>query len=360
MGLLWLLPLVAIAVALYLGSSTPSNKEEYSDADTYTRSYTEVKAETSAEADTIAPAVITPFDPNEADYRTLIEAGVPRKVAVSIIKWREGGKVYRIKEDLALCYNMSDSLYFILEPYIVIGDEYRIKAREYDNTSHINQTTKEHTWAEPCIFSLDTVGTSFLRNIGFTLRQAELVIRYRDLIGGYRSFEEFEECYAVDSAMAQLLLPYIIFPERDSITITPRMEFPIEINGADSATLCQVSGIGAKSAQEIVRYRELLGGYHNVEQIRELNIITTENFSRILPQISCDSSKIKKISINFAGQNELMVHPYLSNRMLRRIIKHRELKGGWSTIDEMIEDDIFSDDEAMKIAPYLDFGTNPK
>jgi hypothetical protein len=43
--------------------------------------------------------------------------------------------------------------------------------------------------------------------------------------------------------------------------------------------------------------------------------------------------------------------------MLRRIINHRELKGGWSTIEEMIESDILNDEEARRIAPYLDFGT---
>ena len=57
-----------------------------------------------------------PFDPNTADYRTLTESGVPRDIAVAIIRWREAGKIYRIKEDLALCYQMTDSLYFALEP----------------------------------------------------------------------------------------------------------------------------------------------------------------------------------------------------------------------------------------------------
>jgi hypothetical protein len=46
--------------------------------------------------------------------------------------------------------------------------------------------------------------------------------------------------------------------------------------------------------------------------------------------------------------------------MLKRIINYRELKGGWSTIEEMIESNILSDEEAARIAPYLDFGTNPE
>jgi hypothetical protein len=33
------------------------------------------------------------------------------------------------------------------------------------------------------------------------------------------------------------------------------------------------------------------------------------------------------------------------------------LKGGWSTIEEMIDSKIFKSEEAARIAPYLDFGT---
>ena len=296
---------------------------------------------------------LKPFDPNSADYRTLVESGVPRDVAVSIIRWREAGKVYRVKEDLALCYNMTDSLYFLLEPYIIIGKEYQFERKEYD--------TKESVQQEPTFeltpFMLDTVGTKYLRAIGFTLREAELVIRYRDMIGGYRCFEEFEECYAVDSVMAERLRPYVIFAPRDTVAHyrEERVEFPIEINSADSATLCKVAGIGPKSASHIVFYRELLGGYHSVNQISELKVVTEENFQRILTQIYCDSAKIKKININFARPKELEVHPYITNRMIRRIINNRELKGGWSKLEEMIEDNIFSTEEAARIAPYLDF-----
>ena len=294
------------------------------------------------------------FDPNTADYRSLVEAGVPRDVAVSIIRWREAGKVYRVKEDLALCYNMTDSLYFLLEPYIIIGKEYQFEHKEFDNErkESVGETIELTT------FMLDSVGVEYLRGIGFTRRQAELVIKYRDMIGGYRSFEEFEECYAVDSAMAARLRPYIVFPPRDTLTIRYREEhvkFPIDINSADSATLCKVSGIGAKSASHIIFYRELLGGYHSVSQILELKVVTEENFQRILTQIYCDSAKIKKININFARPKEMEVHPYISNRMLRHIVNNRELKGGWSKLEEMIEDNIFSAEEAERIAPYLDF-----
>lgn len=302
---------------------------------------------------------LKPFDPNTADYRTLVDAGIPRNVAVSLIKWREAGKVFRIREDVALCYNMTDSLYFAIEPYIVIGEEYRIKPqRREERDTIVRQRTIEY---QP--FRIDTATAEYLHTLGFSVRQAKLVIRYRDMIGGYRDMAEFEECYAVDSAMAARLRPYIIFIEGDTTSVAntyerDELQLPIDINSADSATLVRINGIGAKSAQHIIRYRELLGGYYSTAQISELKVVTEDNFHKILPQIWCDSAKIKKIFINFARPKELEVHPYISGLMLRRIVNHRELKGGWSTIEEMIESNIFNQEEAMRIAPYLDFGTN--
>ena len=338
--LLLMLLVVAIIVVVMVARPT----------DRYADIVAIAEAESVEECDTIS---LKHFDPNTADYRTLVEAGVPRDIAVSIIRWREAGKVYRVKEDLALCYNMTDSLYFLLEPYIIIGKEHRFESQQFDNTP----TERDSATITLSNFTLDTVSTEYLRAVGFTRRQAELVIKYRDMIGGYRSIEEFEECYAVDSTMAARLRPYIIFPPRDTLIRhnKERVEFPIDINSADSVMLCKVSGIGSKSASHILFYRELLGGYHSVSQILELKVVTEENFQRILPQIYCDSAKIKKININFARPKELEVHPYISNRMLRQIINNRELKGGWSNLEEMIEDDIFSAEEAARIAPYLDF-----
>ena len=124
----------------------------------------------------------------------------------------------------------------------------------------------------------------------------------------------------------------------------------------DMVALVSVNGIGEKSATEIIKYRELLGGYHSVEQLAELNCVTEENFAKFLSQICCDSCKIKKIDINFAGPKELERHPYVSARTLRRIIKQRQLKGGWSRIEEMTEQNILSEEEAKRLAPYLRFG----
>lgn len=298
------------------------------------------------------PAVFSPFDPNEADFREMVAAGVPRQVAVNLIKWRKAGKVYRIAEDVALCYGVTDSLYDLLAPYIIIGDRYAIQshAERHDDGRYTRERKPRELHLEP--FAIDTASAAYLRRVGFSKRQAELLVRYRDMIGGIRDMEEFRECYAVTPEMADTLAPYIIFTAPAAALSDDGL---VEINSADSTTLRSVWGIGEKSVTDILRYRELLGGYHSIAQLAELKSVTEANFEKFSKQIYCDSCKIRKIDINFANPKSLAEHPYVSDRALRRIVKQRQLKGGWGSIEEMIDDDIFSPQEAERLAPYLRF-----
>ena len=315
------------------------------------------------------------FNPNEFEYEELRAAGLPAKVAAGIVRWRRYGKVYRIKEDVALVSGVTDSMYAALKPYIVIADSLAPKAKYADKVEQEwggkvkrDIPLKPAQSAGPSVelvqFRIDTASVAYLASIGFSVKQAEAVVKYRDAIGGITSEQELRACYVVSEEMADRLMPYVIFSEQKIESKTDAKESEkkanvtalVEINSADMVALVSVDGIGEKSAAEIIKYRELLGGYHSVEQLAELNCVTEENFAKFLSQICCDSCKIKKIDINFAGPKELERHPYVSARALRRIIKQRQLKGGWIRIEEMIEQNILTDDEAKRLAPYLRFG----
>ena len=246
-------------------------------------------------------APLQPFDPNAFSYEQLRSAGVPKSVAVGIVRWRGYGKVYRIREDVALVSGVTDSIYSALKPYIIIADSLEPKPRKYDAPKQVTKPKKE-----------------------FASESETKVAQTQEI-----SMEQAQE----KSAEKPLL----------------------EINSADTTALIAIYGIGSKSAAEIVKYRELLGGYHSVEQISELKCVTEQNYEKILQQICCDSCKISKIDINFATAKAVSRHPYVTKATLRKIFKHRQLKGGWSRIEEMVEDEILSEDEAKRLAPYLWF-----
>ncbi len=301
------------------------------------------------------PDSLFEFDPNTIDYHTLLRLGFKRNEALGIIKYRARGKRFEIKEDLASCYTVSEEMYRLLEPYITIGEEFALRPferrdypiRHYDTTRQTRDTRDTLTLTPFC---LDTATVGYLSQIGFSARQAEVLIKYRDMRGGLRSIDELAECYVVSDEMVARLQPFLIFDAQE-----PTEPPLLELNRADSATLVAVRGIGAKSAVAIIDYRRRLGGFHRVEQLSEVRGITEQNYERIVQQIWCDSCEIQKISVIFAPAERLAEHPYLPPRTLRKLLKQRQLKGGWTTIEEMINDDIFSVDEAARIAPYLRF-----
>ena len=153
-----------------------------------------------------------------------------------------------------------------------------------------------------------------------------------------------------DSA-GRRLAEYALFPERRR-----PLHDPVELNTADSAALRSVSGIGAKTVGAILDYRRRLGGFCRAEQLAEVRGVTESNYERILKQISIDSCRISKIDINFATPKALAEHPYIARGRFRKILKRRQLKGGWSTLEEMIEDGILTREEADRLHPYLRFG----
>ena len=296
------------------------------------------------------------FDPNTVTYDELLLLGVDKRTAVGIIKYRKAGKVFGIAEEFALCYGVSDSLFQRLRPYIHIGEEFATKPKPRKDSLAYDYTRKKSRFSPRPFekFLIDTVGVEYLRLIGFSTRQAEALIRYRERGKGIFSMNELRDCFAVSEEMADSLAHFVILSVRDP------HEGLVEINSADSATLRRVRGIGAVTVVALMQYRKFLGGFVRKEQILELKCVTDENFKQISEQIYCDSCKISKIDINFAPASEFEYHPYMTRRAVKLILEQRESKGGWSSIGEMCEDGIFSKEQAEAVAPYLLFGTTPQ
>jgi DNA uptake protein ComE-like DNA-binding protein len=256
-------------------------------------------------------------------------------------------------------------MFRVLRPYITIGEQFRPKPKSYatDSKRDSLQQLSRQRWEQKIArrvphpferFRIDTVGIDYLQSIGFTYRQAEGLIEYRNRgAEGIRNMAELSDCWAVSPEMADSLARYVIFPEPKPYG------GKVEINSADSTTLVAVRGIGPKTAAAIVEYRKLLGGYVSINQLSELKCVTSENFALFSQQICCDSCVFSKIDINFAPASELERHPYMTRGAINRVIQLRKSKGGWKSFEEIVEENIFTKEQAQSLAPYLHFGTTP-
>ncbi|MCH5330704.1 MAG: helix-hairpin-helix domain-containing protein [Alistipes sp.] len=333
-GLLLFLPLAALAIAALM----LVQPHRYPD---------EARRVEQEAAD--RPFVPKPFDPNEVSYREMRAMGFTAEQANALIAYRQNGPI-RIPSKLAQLHGFGDSVFYLIEEYIRIGEEYRRPKRSFEQTGRYRSKPQR----EPLpleLFLLDTAGVRYLAATGlFTGKQAEYLVRQHKKEPFY-DIEALADYFVVGDSVAALLEPYVIFPEKRA----DPYDQPVELNRADSAELVRVWGIGELTAGRIVAYRERLGGFVRVEQLAEVPGVTDRNYERILKQIYCDPCEIQKIDINFADAKKLERHPYIGPKAIRKITKIKQLKGGWSTAEEMVEDDIFTREEAERIAPYLEF-----
>ena len=263
------------------------------------------------------------FDPNTIDLEGLVRLGFSPKQAQVILNYRKAGAVFRRPADFARCYTVSAWKYAELEPYIRIGEEYRVESAAVGRPV----STKEErvTRSEDDGGQLESEG-------GWRKDSSAVALKTS---ADRRNEPSVERLASNDERHSRLL----------------------ELNTADSAALVEIRGIGPLSAGRIVRYRNRLGGFVRVEQLREVRGVLEENYRLILTQIWVDSSKIQKIDINFATPEQLAGHPYLPPRVLDKILKYRQLKGGWRNAEEFVKQHILSREQAVRLAPYLRFRT---
>ena len=127
----------------------------------------------------------------------------------------------------------------------------------------------------------------------------------------------------------------------------------IDINAADTADFINLPGIGSKLATRIVNFREKLGGFYTIEQVRETFGLPDSTFQKVKQYLKLENSSIRKININTANIDELKAHPYIRYNIANPIVAYRNEHGSFSSIEDLKKIMIITDEVYQKIAPYL-------
>lgn len=128
----------------------------------------------------------------------------------------------------------------------------------------------------------------------------------------------------------------------------------ILLNKSDTAQWKMIPGIGTVFASRIVEYRDKLGGYIDIEQLREVFGVDAELYARIIPYIDADYGSVGLL-INSLEFKELLNHPYLNYKQVKAIVNLRKKRGSINSVSELGMLDEFTSDDIRKLIPYLDF-----
>ena len=206
--------------------------------------------------------------------------------------------------------------------------------------------------------------------LGFSSGLATRIDRYRQKGGKFFVRKDLLKIYGIDSTFYKQLYAFIDLPERseqkrthqqkiyerkDSSVKTKSAKF--DLNKADTLQLMKVGGIGTKRSQRIIKYRDALGGFIDMDQIQEVYGLDSTVVRMLLAEsfIAADYRPVT-MNINTCDEKRLASHPYLSNAAARSIVAYRFQHGEFKAFEDLRNIHALDEKTIQKITPYLTLG----
>jgi competence protein ComEA len=182
--------------------------------------------------------------------------------------------------------------------------------------------------------------------------------------GSFKKAEDLLRIYGLGKEEFEKLKPFVVIETRDSkytpntqrsyVPLKPFQPKVIDINKGDTSDFIALPGVGSKLATRIIHFREKLGGFYSVNQVRETFGLVDSVFENIKPFLEVREFEVKKININTATLDELKAHPYLRYSIAKAIIAYRNEHGTFGNVEEIKRILPVTEEVYKKLVPYLE------
>lgn len=204
------------------------------------------------------------------------------------------------------------------------------------------------------VFDPNTIDYNGLIELGLNKKSSQHIINYRKKGGKFYSAPDLLKIYGIDSSIFLELLPYINVPAKTKINSNKKsFDLKIDLNTADTNELKKIPGLGSVFSKRIIKYRTMLGGFHNPRQLTEVYGINDSLFNTFSRYLQADTNYIKRININTCIFEDLDKHPYITNYQAKAILSFKKISGLFTNKKQLLDNYLISDETYLKIAPYL-------
>ncbi len=295
------------------------------------------------------------FNPNTITKESIDSLKLPQFIKQNLLNYRKAGGAFGSIEDIRKIYGMNDSIFEVIKPYINISG-----ADTLFNKTGGNEKKKQPP--ENVFYGeIDPNNATYekLIDFGFSKFQADNITRYVKKGGRFYTKNDLLKIYGVDSVFFEKVKSHIyIAPSEDAQKdhdnwLKKEVVHSIELNRADTSALIKLKGIGSTFAMRIVKYRDLLGGYNNKNQLLEIYNFPEEIYLNIEEYITVDTAEIEQIRINFANYPQLLRHPYLNKQCVKKILDYRNQNGSYNAVNQLLEENLLDSITYRLIYPYL-------
>ena len=206
--------------------------------------------------------------------------------------------------------------------------------------------------------------------LGMSVLEIDRLLAFRKQNKYVNSPQEFQVVTKVSDSLLNAISPYFKFPdwvnnkkEFKNFNKYPNAAFAkkdkvviIDINKATQEDLIKIYGIGEAISLRILKYKESLGGFVSMEQMKDVWGLSPEVIDNLNSHFKVlVTPNVKKIDINNASIKELSQFPYFNYQLAKQIVTFRSMNGDFKNSDDLTKIKGLSIDKANIIALYLDF-----
>ncbi len=212
-------------------------------------------------------------------------------------------------------------------------------------------------------FDPNTISAEGWKKLGLRDKTIATILNFRNKGGKFREADDIKKIWGLFPDEAERLLPYVqivattapAYQNSQASYNTPKYVptvVSVEINTADSTGFIALPGIGSKLSNRIINFRNKLGGFYDVEQVKETFGLPDSVFQKIKPMLQV-GGEVQKININIATLEELKLHPYIKYHLANALVQYRLQHGNYKSVEDIRKIMILTEENFQKVKPYL-------
>jgi len=225
-------------------------------------------------------------------------------------------------------------------------------------------------------FDPNTITREAWAALGVKERTINIIQRYIEKGGRFRKPADLQRIYGMPPALCNELMPYVSIAgggltSKDTTGRLQRAPFPqhvpgagrwvktVNINTADSSLWESLPGIGPVLAARIVKFRDRLGGFYAISQVKETFGLPDSTFNKIQAYLRLYEVSLKKVDINEMDEKTLAQHPYIRYKLARLIVLYRSNHGPFRRPEDLLGIPLVDDSIYRKIEHYIKTENSP-
>jgi competence protein ComEA len=240
--------------------------------------------------------------------------------------------------------------------------------------SETTEIATSHT-SELFRFDPNTLDATGFKQLGLQDRNIRTILNYRSKGGHFRKPDDLRKIYGLDKEDADRLIPYIQIagqqqtlakPGKEQISYTKPKPAVIDINTATVEQWKALPAIGEVLSNRIVKFRDKIGGFTSITQVKQTYGLSDSAFQTIEPYLTITTPTKKtelpvvqkaspsdRININTASVNQLKSNSHIPENVARAIVIYRSQHGNFSSIEDVMKIVFINDEMFKQIAPFL-------